>query len=46
MLDWLGNHPKLLLLLYLLVPLVIGWLIGAPKIPSWDNCTIGWAIPC
>jgi len=36
----------LLFLLMVFAPLILTALFGWPRIPSWDNCTIGWAIPC
>jgi len=48
MIDWLGSRPgqTTVLLLMLLGPLALGLIFGGPRIPAWDACTIGWAIPC
>jgi len=32
--------------LMVLGPLALKTVLGWPDLPSWDNCTTGWAIPC
>jgi hypothetical protein len=44
--DWLGAHPGLVLLVVILAPLVLRLLFGLPALPLPDDCRSVLVFPC